>query len=151
MEEYSTAAPYPLIYSLNVLEHVENLDGFFGSCYRATSPGGWNAHIIDLGGHGEFEEPVPPLDFQTYPDALFRWMYPPYYRATRRFVGDYRAAAERAGFVIHELRTLTAADPGYVQKVWPKLRAAARRRPVEEVSIIEFALITSRPEDSSRS
>jgi len=145
MEDYNAERHYPFVYSLNVLEHVEDLEGFFASCFRATLPGGWNVHIIDLGGHGEFEAPVPPLDFQTYSDRLFGWMFPPYHRATRRFVGDYRVAAERAGFVIADLRTLTAADPEYVRKIWPKLRPAARSRRVEEVSVIEFALIASRP------
>jgi len=144
MEDFAAEAKYSLVYSLNVLEHVEQVEGFFRSCHRATKPGGWNVHIIDLGGHGGFEEPVPPLDFQTYPDWLYGLMFPTYHRATRRFVSDYRAAAEQAGFQVNEARPIRKADPEYVKRIWPKLRAAARRQPVEEIPTLEFALIAKK-------
>jgi hypothetical protein len=49
MEEYTAKENYAMICSLNVGEHVEDLDGFFNSCFRALKKGGWLIHIIDLG------------------------------------------------------------------------------------------------------
>jgi hypothetical protein len=144
MEHFTIENRYDLIYSLNVGEHVEELDGFFRACYRATKRGGWNMHIIDLGGHNQFEEPVPPLDFQTYPDWIYNLMYPPYYRNTRRFVAEYRAAAESAGFCVQGTRPITRADPEYVKRIWPKLRPDAQSRSPEEVATIEFALVAQK-------
>jgi hypothetical protein len=141
MEQFKGEALVDFLFSFSVLEHVEDLDGFFGASFRIMSPGSYMVHIIDLGGHSEFEDPMPPLDFQTYPDWLFDLMYPPYYRATRRFVSDYRAAAERHGFKIIDVKPVRTASPEYVDKIWSKLRPQARSHPHSEVGVIEFALI----------
>ena len=97
-------------------------------------------HVVDLGGHGEFEDPVPPLDFQTYPDWLFAAMYPAHQRNTRRFLTDYRAAATRAGFRQIEIRPTRFADKAYLATIRPRLRAAARQQPIEDIAVIEFNL-----------
>lgn len=140
MENYHGLPEHTLVYSLCVLEHVEDLDRFFCSCRAALKPGGRMFHYIDLGGHSQFEDPMPPLEFQRYPDWLYDLMFPPYYRATRRFVRDYRAAAERAGFVNVEVRPVRRADPTYVDEIRCHLRAAAQAIPLEELGVIEFVL-----------
>ena len=145
MENFKGAAVVDFVFSFSVLEHVEDLDGFFGECRRIMTPGAQMLHMIDLGGHNMFEDPLPPLDFQTYPDWLFNIMYPPYYRATRRFVSDYKAAAERNGFKVLQLKPVRAASEEYLNQIWPKLRPGAKARPREEVAVIEFAL-TARKE-----
>ena len=146
MDDLAENQKYSLVYSFCVGEHVEDLGTFFGSCYRATKPGGLNIHVIDLGGHGLFEDPLPPLDFQTYPDWLYRLMYPPFYRSTRRFVGEYLQAFESAGFIVEGVRRLREVDPAYVTSIRPHLRAVARAVPQEDISLIEFAVILRRPE-----
>jgi SAM-dependent methyltransferase len=140
MENYRVNDRHALVFSHHVLEHVEDLETVFATAYRALRPGGRTIHVVDLGGHGEFEDPVPPLDFQTYPDWLFAAMYPPHYRNTRRFVADYRAAAARAGFRQIEIRATRAADPDYLAAIHPRLRPAARRQPLEDIAVIEFNL-----------
>jgi SAM-dependent methyltransferase len=145
MENYVVNDRYDFICSFNVGEHVEDMDGFFASCYRATRPGGINAHMIDLGGHGEFEDPLPPLDFQTYPDWLYGMMFPPYNRATRRFCSEYADAGRKAGFELIEVVKLRTAESGYLKAIRPLLRIAAQERSDEEISVIEFALIARKP------
>ncbi len=140
MEKYQVADRHGLVFSHHVLEHVEDLEAMFTSAYRALRPGGRTLHVVDLGGHGQFEEPIPPLDFQTYPDWLFAAMYPPHHRNTRRFVADYRAAATRAGFTQIEIRATHTAEKNYLAGIQPRLRAAARRQPVEDIAVIEFTL-----------
>ena len=39
----------------------------------------------------------------------------------------------------------TPDTPPIILEIWPKLRKTARRRPVEEVSVIESALIATKP------
>ncbi|MGB8355499.1 MAG: methyltransferase domain-containing protein [Chthoniobacteraceae bacterium] len=145
MENYVANDRYDFVCSFNVGEHVEDLDGFFASCYRATRPGGINAHMIDLGGHGQFEDPLPPLDFQTYPDWLYGMMFPPYHRATRRFCNEHADACRKAGFELLEVVKLRTADSGYLKAIRPILRKAAQERDDDELSVIEFALIARKP------
>jgi hypothetical protein len=123
-----------------VLEHVEDLNGMFKSAHRALHAGGRMMHLVDLGGHGQFEDPIPPLDFQTYPDWLFAAMYPTHCRNTRQFVEDYRRAAIGAGFASVDIRPTRMADKSYVESIRNRLRPAARRLPFEELGVIEFAL-----------
>jgi SAM-dependent methyltransferase len=140
MENYSLANRHGFLFSHNVMEHVEDLEGVFKSSFRALREGGRMLHVIDLGGHGEFEDPLPPLDFQTYPDWLYGWMYPIHHRATRRFLEDYRLAAMAAGFRTVNIKPLRKADEKYVEAVRQKLRPAARRQPIADISVIEFVL-----------
>lgn len=140
MEECPLPPEHAFLYSICVGEHVEDLARFFASCHAALSPGGGMWHYIDLGGHGVFEDPLPPLEFQRVPDWLFAAMYPHYHRATRRFVEDYVTAAKTAGFVEVTTKAVRRADPTYMASVRPKLRAAARRRTDEELGTIEFIL-----------
>jgi hypothetical protein len=141
MENFSAADKYDLLSSFSVVEHVEEMEAFYFSCWKALKRGGWMLHIIDLGGHEQFEDPLPPLDFQTYPDWLYSLMYPRHYRATRRFLGEHKQAVTDAGFVIKEIKVRRQADLAYLAAIWPKLRAAARVRPIDEVGVIEFALL----------
>ncbi len=140
MEDYQVENQHGFLFSHNVMEHVEDLEAVLKAAYRALRPGGRMLHVIDLGGHGEFEDPMPPLDFQTYPDWLFKWMYPTHYRNTRRFLEDYRQAAAKAGIRNVEIRPLRIADKSYVESIHNKLRPAAQRQPIEDLAVIEFTL-----------
>jgi len=141
MENYPADNRHGFMFSHNVMEHVEDLESCFRSMHRSLRPGGRMLHIIDLGGHDQFEDPLPPLDFQTYPDWLFAAMYPAHHRNTRRFLADYRAAAAQAGFKQIEIRPTRIADKNYVASIHGKLRAAARRQPVGDIAVIEFNLL----------
>lgn len=136
---------YNYIFSIDVMEHVEDLDGFYTACRKLLKPGGQMFHSIDFSGHSEFEDPVPPLDFQTYPDWLHDLMYPRFSRVTRSFLGDHYQAMSRAGLVLDGTRVIRKADPDYVAAIWPHLRARARSFPPEEVGALQ-AVVTSHKE-----
>ena len=140
METYPVENRHGFIFSHNVMEHVEDLESCFRSMHRSLRPGGQMLHVVDLGGHGVFEDPLPPLDFQTYPDRLFGWMYPVNHRNTRKFWEDYRQALTRAGFQKFDIQPLRVADKSYAAGIQIKSRPAARRQPIEDFSVIEFAL-----------
>lgn len=48
------------------------------------------AHVqkFDFSGHEFPEDPIPPLDFQTYPDWLFNLIVPKYRRAAGHFADE---------------------------------------------------------------
>jgi hypothetical protein len=87
-------------------------------CFNLMKPGARMVHVTDLGGYGFFDDPMPPLDFQVYPDWLYSLMCPKYGRATRRPIGEYVASARAAGFQKVEVRiiefVLSAAKPADV-------------------------------------
>jgi 2-polyprenyl-3-methyl-5-hydroxy-6-metoxy-1,4-benzoquinol methylase len=141
MEQFQTTEQHEFLFSFSVLEHVEDLAGFYESCRRVLGPGGWMLHLIDLGGHELFEDPLPPLDFQTYSNGLYRLMYPKYHRATRRFLNEHIEAVQKAGFKVEKVTPTRKADEAYLDQLWPRLRRDARERKREEVQVVEFALL----------
>jgi SAM-dependent methyltransferase len=142
MEAIPIANAYDYIFSFYVLEHVEDLPGFYAACRKALKPGGQMFHCIDFSGHGELEDPVPPLDHQTYPDWVYDLMYPPYHRQTRFFLSDHTQATTQAGLAINEIRVTRRADPEYFDAVWPRLRKTAQLIPRDELAVLE-AVVTS--------
>jgi hypothetical protein len=137
MEAIPAGHMYDYIFSIQVMEHVEDLPGFYAACHKVLKPGGQMFHHIDFSGHGELEDPVPPLDHQTYPGWLYHLMYPPYYRQTRFFLSDHQQAMIKAGFVIDETRATRRADAASLDAVWPRLRKAAQLIPRDELAVLE--------------
>jgi SAM-dependent methyltransferase len=140
MEDYVGAEDCFLTYSVCVGEHVEDLTGFFTSCKRVLEPGGLMVHYIDLGGHGMFEDPMPPLDFHLYSDFLYGTIYPRYHRATRRFTSDYIRAAHEAGFKHIQASPTRKADLEYIKARRPHFRSRAKTIPDDELAVLEFVL-----------
>lgn len=136
---------YDYLWSHHVMEHVEGLEAFYRDCWRVLKPGGQMFHCIDFSGHSELEDPIPPLDFQTYPDWLYYLMYPPFYRATRAFIGEHYGAMQKAGMVLDNTVVTWRAEPDYLKSVWPELRSQARRLPQDEVSVLEAVVVSHKP------
>jgi SAM-dependent methyltransferase len=142
MEAIPTKDAYDYVYSIHVLEHVEDLEGFYAACHRVLKPGGRMFHCIDFSGHSELEDPVPPLDHQTYSERIHGLMYPPYYRETRFFLSDHTGAMLKAGLVIDEIRVTRKADAAYLDTVWPRLRKKAQLIPRDELAVLEAVVIS---------
>ena len=132
--------PVDLIFSFDVLEHVEDLPGFFRCCHAALREGGVMIHKIDLSGHSLLEDPIPPLDFQTYPDWLYDLMFGKYERATRNFVSDYTREIKNLGFKNIAINPIQKADADYLDRLWPQLRAAAGNLPRDEVAVFDVVI-----------
>jgi hypothetical protein len=141
MENFNSPVEHEFLFSFSVVEHVEDLGGFHRACRNALASGGWMLHLVDLGGHVLFEDPLPPLDFQTYPDWLYDLMFPRYNRATRRFLNEHLEAITNAGFKIERVTPTRKADAAYLDRLWPQLRRAAQARGRGEVGIVEFAVL----------
>lgn len=128
------------IFSHDVVEHVEDLNSFFKHCAKLLRPGGLMVHKFDLSGHEFFEDPMPPLDFQTYPDRLYALMFPRYRRACRWFLDEVTAATSRHGFSSISLTLIRTADFEYVNRIRPFLRTKARQRTNDELAPLDVVM-----------
>jgi SAM-dependent methyltransferase len=142
MDALKVENKYDYLFSHHVMEHVEGLEKFYRDCWRCLKPGGQMFHCIDFSGHSELEDPVPPLDFQTYPNWLYHLMYPPFYRATRAFPSEHFRAMKTAGLLLDEVKVTRKADQKYLDQIWPELRQMARKLPREEISILEAVVVS---------
>jgi len=147
--EYFENAELPeqvdFIFSNDVIEHVEDLGGFFSGCARILKPGGLMLHKFDLSGHEFFEDPLPPLDFQTYPRWLYEFMFPKYRRAVGNFADTIFDEIRKQGLEIADTIPIRTADPSYLSKIWPSLRKAARERSSEIVALLDVVVIVRKP------
>jgi hypothetical protein len=133
--------PPRLIYSFDVLEHVEDLNGFFRRCREMSTPDTMHVHKFDLSGHEFFEDPLPPLDFQTYPDWLFNLMFPKYRRAAGHFADEIFDAMRTNGCTIEQVVALRTAVPDYLENIKPALRAKARKRDDETLKLLDVIVV----------
>jgi SAM-dependent methyltransferase len=132
------------LYSFDVLEHVEDLEGFFSYCGEVVKPGGTMLHKFDLSGHGLFEDPMPPLDFQTFPKWLLDLIFPKYMRAVGHFADEFLTVMEKHGFKDMKIVPIRVADPEYLEQIWPHLRKEARTRDREIVKLLDLVVTATR-------
>lgn len=144
LEDIGIPEPVDLVYSFDVVEHVEDLNGFFDCCAKMLRPGGISLHKFDLSGHEYFEDPLPPLEFQTYPTWLFNLIFPKYRRAVGNFGDTIMDAMRNQGLEIIEVVPIRKADPEYLDAVWPRLRKEARLRSREIVSLLDVIVIAKK-------
>ena len=144
LENLSLPQPVDLVYSFDVLEHVEDLDAFFSCCHRTLKPGGLSLHKFDLSGHEFFEDPMPPLDFQTYPRWLYRLMFPRYRRAVGNFADLFFNLMRKNGLEILEIVPLRVADPHYLHTIRPQLRKEARMKSDEVLRFLDLIVLARR-------
>jgi hypothetical protein len=101
-------------------------------------------HKFDLSGHGLFEDPIPPLDFQTFPKWLFDLIFVKYQRAVGHFADEFIASMEKHGFTDLKIIPIRTADPEYLDEIWPRLRKEAHSRSREIVSLLDLIVIAKK-------
>ena len=141
LENVRLPEPVNFLYSFDVLEHVEDLDGFFAYCGEVVRPGGMMMHKFDLSGHGQFEDPMPPLDFQTMPRWLYELAFPKYNRAVGNFADTFLKSMEIYGFTDLRIIPIRVADKAYLDEVWPHLRKEARHRDKDTIQLLDLIVI----------
>jgi len=144
LENMRLPEPVDFLYSFDVLEHVEDLDGFFAYCGEVVRPGGLMMHKFDLSGHGLFEDPMPPLDFQTIPRWLYEFAFPKYIRAAGNFADQFVDSMKKHGFHNLQIIPIRTAEPEYIDAIWPHLRKAARLRDKETIRLLDLVVLATR-------
>ena len=137
-------ASVDLIYSYQVLEHVEDLDACFRTMFRILRPGGAALHMVDLSGHSEFARGGP-LDFLRYPPHLWRLMFSHRPSVNRLRFGAYLRGIEAAGFELVKLERLRSLDGDEVCRVRPRLSPPFSRVPIEDLRVAEFFFMARKP------
>ena len=130
-----------LFFSFDVLEHVGDLEQFFKKCSASLKPGGYMVHKFDLSGHGILEDPIPPLDFQTYPDWIYDILFPNLGRAARNPYPEFLRMLSKHGFDIVSSETLRAAPLDYVRTIKPRLRPELQGIPDEMLAILDVLVV----------
>jgi SAM-dependent methyltransferase len=144
LENVRLPEPVDFLYSFDVLEHVEDLDGFFAYCGEVVRPGGLMMHKFDLSGHGQFEDPMPPLDFQTLPRWLYELAFPKYNRAVGNFADQFLACMEKHGFADLQVLPIRIAERAYLDEIWPELRKEARARSKDNVALLDLIILAKK-------
>lgn len=144
LENIRLPEPVDFLYSFDVLEHVEDLDGFFAYCGEVVRPGGMMMHKFDLSGHGQFEDPMPPLDFQTLPRWLYEFAFPKYNRAVGNFADQFQKTMEQHGFSDIRIIPIRLAEKAYLDEIWPHLRKEARARSKDTVALLDLVIMATK-------
>lgn len=109
--------------SHSVLEHVQDTRSALRQLCRAMKKGAVGVHRIDFRDHRDFADP---LGFLLLDDATFEEVTDPYKYAhgNRLRLRDQMIVAAEAGFTRIEFLTEMTADPDYLARFIPLLRAS---------------------------
>ncbi|HEY3396249.1 MAG TPA: methyltransferase domain-containing protein [Armatimonadota bacterium] len=83
------------LFSITVLEHVDDLPAVLGNTFRMLRPGGWCCHDIDLRDHAHLDDA--PLDCLRYSEEEYRARGP---LSFRHRASDYLREFRAAGFTV---------------------------------------------------
>ena len=141
METTCLPEPVDFMFSFDVLEHVGDLDLFFKKCSESLKPGGYMVHKFDLSGHGVLEDPIPPLDFQTYPDWIYDILFPNLGRAARNPFPEFLRMYSKYGFEVISTEAIRSAPLDYVRTTKPRLRSELQGLSDEMLAILDVIVV----------
>lgn len=139
------AGRFRLIFSHNVLEHVEDVPSALRSMHRLLCPGGLAIHRVDVSTHSD-RASLHPLWQLTVPDYLWQAMYSIRSYPNRLRPTDYAPMAREAGFEELLRDATTCLEIGEVEAIRPRLLPRYRTLPVEDLRILDFVWVLERPD-----
>lgn len=128
-----------LIISRAVLEHVNDLHATFADMHDALSDAGVAIHQVDLKSHGLHRDN--PLDFLTWPDYWWSWMYAHKGMPNRWRVNRYRETLSANSLRTTLLKPTVLADQRDIEEVRPYLAGPFRAVSDEDLSWLGFWLV----------
>lgn len=128
-----------LIISRAVLEHIHDLPASFMDMRQALRKGGFAIHQVDLKSHGLHRRN--PLDFLTWPQWLWNWMYSEKGAPNRWRVDRYRQVVAATGLEVLLLEPTTLADERDIAQIRPYLAAPFRAVANEDLAWLGFWLV----------
>lgn len=137
-------APLDVIYSNDVMEHVDDLATVFRTAHRRLAPGGLFINSVDLAGHNCFHDPKRPLDFLTCDEALWSTMFSNVVTTNRVRYSELVGAAKGAGFRVKQVEVLRRADPTYLAEVRPHLLPRFQALPDDDLSIVQCVVVAEK-------
>ncbi len=128
-----------LIISRAVLEHVNDLHATFTDMHNALSDTGVAIHQVDLKSHGLHRNN--PLDFLTWPEQWWSWMYGHKGMPNRWRVDRYREVLREKGLRTLLLKPTVLAAQNDIKEVRPHLAAPFFTVSDEDLSWLGFWLV----------
>lgn len=128
-----------LVVSRAVLEHVNDLHATFTDMRNALSDTGVAIHQVDLKSHGLHRNN--PLDFLTWPDHWWSWMYGHKGIPNRCRVNRYRESLLENGLRTILLKPTVLADQHDIEEVRPYLATPFRTVSDIDLSWLGFWLV----------
>ena len=128
-----------LIISRAVLEHVNDLSATFADMHDALRDGGMAVHEVDLRSHGLHCQN--PLDFLTWPQRLWSWMYRHKGYVNRWRVDRYREVIRENSLKVVMMTPLQVIEKTVVEEVRPYLPSPFCDISDEDLSWLTFRLI----------
>jgi hypothetical protein len=122
-EELRWTRPFDVVLSNAVFEHVVDPQTACRRLFRATLPGGYHFHQIDLRDHRDFSRPLEHLLSETDDfEPASEW---PGQFGTRLRQDDFVGMFAASGFSIEAVSPNGFADEAYLDDFIPRLRASA--------------------------
>jgi SAM-dependent methyltransferase len=131
------------IYSVDVMEHVQDLRLIFRAAFNALKPGGMFVNAIDFRGHNAFNLESAPLNFLICNDWLYELMHSHIVTSNRVRIGQAVEALTAEGFEVKAVICTRQASLDYVRRVRPRLLPRFRSIPESELMVLE-ALVSAR-------
>lgn len=131
-----------IVLSRAALEHVNDLPATFADMHAAMKRDAIAIHEVDLKSHGLHQSN--PLDFLTWPNALWHLMYSHKGVPNRLRVNSYRSILAQTGFEIILIEPILLAELVDVRAVRPALAAPFRQVTDNDLRCLGFWLICSK-------
>jgi SAM-dependent methyltransferase len=143
--EQSPVRDLDFIYSVDVMEHVQDLRRIFRQAYISLKPGGMFVNAIDFSGHNAFRLPAAPLNFLMSEDWLYHLMHSHIVTSNRCRPGQVVDALQQEGFIVQSVIPTRQADEDYVRQSRPYMLPRFRSIPESELAILEAVIVAQRP------
>ena len=141
-EAFEPLAPFDLVISRAVLEHVRDLDGLYGDLAALTTEDAAVIHKVDLRSHGH--QLTHDLDFLLFSERSWRGLTTHIGEPNRARYPEYLEIGRQHGFVpiyVASTRVVTQAE---AERIRPKLAMPYRDMSGEVLSVLGFWLVQVR-------
>lgn len=128
-----------LVISRAVLEHVDDLSATFADMYGVLRDDGVAVHKVYLKSHGLHRKN--PLDFLTWPQRLWSWMYSHKGAPNRWRVNHHREAIFASGLKTIQLQATLLADSQDMNEVRHHLASPFKSISDEDLSWLGFLAV----------
>jgi SAM-dependent methyltransferase len=142
-EDLTLDRPADLIYSSDVMEHVDDPVAVLRTARRLLKPGGLLINDIDLGAHNAFawKKEERPLDFLTCDDRLWHLMFSNVVTTNRVRYSEILDASATAGFHVKSVAVTRRATAAYLAELRPHLLPRYRDLLDDDLSIVQCVMV----------
>jgi len=144
----TVSASVDFCYSVDVLEHVDDVRGVMRHHAKILRPGGVGVHAVDFSGHNAFAGTD--IDFLTCPDWAWNLMHSHLITSNRLRPSQVTGAALDAGLEVEQVVPTRTVTVERVEELRAKLNPRFANLPADELRILEAIVVLRAPATSGR-